>query len=768
MEEVNSIMETLLKIPVYELTTGMYMQIQELKELASKEENVELFMEKYKGMSFEKKNNKQDNLTISTLYKKIQTLEKINSELQSKMSTVSFDNIYLEGDNIKPTFGNILVYNEKQDYFYVIPFALIDLPIVTTFTTSSQIAGYYYSQKGWQSLLLNDNKLHISVKVDENKKLQNNNNFSILETNLWKVLIQKNNKIIPIFSKLTDYHTYIGDFNNIHRLNVFVSESKTFYTEKLQHIVVNLLQWNFTFNDFIILNDLIQGKFCILEQLKKNELFQPLFTASVIINAHEEDFVNWAILVSLLKTYFDKTEIKLPKLSLFTKTTKIKLLNYYSSILKENNEFNKIINENTIFEEQYQIFNNLIENNITLNEIKSILNMFQKREQPRKIDCWIEIIRFLFTDNFTYMKYYINLQTGKLLETENLFKSITETINKIKIKGSVTEPLITLPLSSNGSNFDVWKNVVIKNLIPMYSRKIEMIFDYLIRGNMKGLHNFFKNQKIIDIIDSIVINLYDKTDFGTLVNQINNLLMYLNIPTQTPFFEQLTDILENKEINNKILNEFLCQFTTNNHVKEVIMSINFNELCGYGIHNILTQNKILDSLPLIINSNGVFMTETGMKVNIINNKFEIIKLISSKVEILSTGLVCGYVSFNCNGIIFNSTSNIYICPTNDLSKVPSEFHYVYVINKRAIYFDNSVYNRLLENSKKYIKMLSLTNLDSYTKKYKIDINCFNPGEEIVIEDDLVLHCIDGLPFKFSNNMDLAYIINLQNEMYHSK
>ena len=33
--EMNNILDNLLKIPVYDLTTGMFMQIQELKELAA-------------------------------------------------------------------------------------------------------------------------------------------------------------------------------------------------------------------------------------------------------------------------------------------------------------------------------------------------------------------------------------------------------------------------------------------------------------------------------------------------------------------------------------------------------------------------------------------------------------------------------------------------------------------------------------------------------------------------------------------------------------
>jgi hypothetical protein len=769
MEEINSIMENLLRIPVYELTTGMFMQIQELKELATKPENADLFMEKYKLYNFDKGLKKHDNtISISSLYKKIQTLEKINSELQAKMSSITFDNIYLLGDLIKPTYGNILIYTVQQNNFWIIPYSMLEYPIVSTFTTSNQIAGWHFSNKGWQALLLNDNKLHISVKIEENKKIQNNNVFSVLETPLWKVLIQKNNNVIPIYSSLTESHTFLGDFSNIHRLNVYVKESKTFYIEKLQHTFLNLLQWNFTYNDFIMLSELVNGNWTILNTIKKDELLQPLFSASVIIYPHEEDLVNWSLLMNLLKTYYEKGLIHLPKLSLFTKTTKIQLLTYYSNLLADNSEFKKVISDNTIFEEQYQIFNNFIESNTTINDIRNLLTTFQKREQPRKIDCWIEMLRYLFTDSWTNLKYYINLQIGKLIETENILISVHECITNIKMKGHAdNSALIPLPKSANSKNYDVWKNVVVKNLVPAYAKKLDIIFDYLIRGNIKGLFAFFKNQRLIDIIDSIVVNLYDKLDWGLLINQINHMILFLNVPVQTSFYEEFVNIIYGKELNKNILNEFIAQFTTNTHVKEVIMSLNFSELCGYGIHQILTNKKILAPLNLTMNSDGIYWNTTGLKVSLDKDKFVITKLVSSRVDIKNTGLVCGYVSFMCNGVSFSSTSNIYISQSNDFTRVPNEFHYIYCTSKKAIYFDASVYNRLLENSTKYIKILGLCVLDSYTKKYKIDINCFEQDNNIVIEDGLVLHTIDGLPFKYNNQMDLVYIISLQEEVYHS-
>jgi hypothetical protein len=73
---------------------------------------------------------------------------------------------------------------------------------------------WYFSSKGWQALLLHDEKLHISAKIEENKKIENNSSFSILETKLWKELIQKNNNIIPIYSQLQEFHSYLGDFSN--------------------------------------------------------------------------------------------------------------------------------------------------------------------------------------------------------------------------------------------------------------------------------------------------------------------------------------------------------------------------------------------------------------------------------------------------------------------------------------------------------------------------------------------------------------------------
>ena len=57
--------------------------------------------------------------------------------------------------------------------------------------------------------------------------------------------------------------------------------------------------------------------------------------------------------------------------------------------------------------------------------------------------------------------------------------------------------------------------------------------------------------------------------------------------------------------------------------------------------------------------------------------------------------------------------------------------------------------------------------DIPSKKYKIDISCFEPDKEIMIEDDFYLHTIDGLHFKYNVQMDTMYIINLQDEMYAS-
>ena len=769
MDKIDGVIENLLKIPIYDLTTGAFMQIQEMKELASQykdtqdDEVYKVFMDKYTSFSLKNNSKKQEqNISIHSLYKKIQTLEKINSELQSKMSSITFDNIYLINDVHKPTFGNILVYNKNQTDFWIIPHSMIDYTIVSTFTTSNQIAGWYFSSKGWQSLLLNDNKLHISVKVDEGKKLDNNNSFSILETKLWKVLIQKNNFIIPIFSLIHEYHSFLGDFNNVHRLLLCVSESKTFYVEKLQHTLSNLLQWNFTHYDFVILNDIINMNFKVLHTIKQEELLQPLYTASVMINPHSEDIINFNLLLNSLKSLMNRKT--LPKLNLFTKTSKIQLLSHYSIQLKDNEEFSKCVSDDTIFEEQYLIFSRLADCASLINEIKNILTLFPKREQPRKIDMWIEFIRYLFNDTFTYLKYYNNLQIGKQIETDNILNTMVDCIEHIKIKGTVNaNAVLPLPKSANSSNYEVWKNVIVKNIIPAYQRKIDLIFDYLIRGNNKNLLLFFKNHKLMDLVDDIVVNLYDTLDWGVLINQISNLLAYLHIPIQASVYDEFISLLEEKEMKNNFFNEFLTQFTTNVHVKEVIYSINFSDLCGFGIHQILTKKRILHPLNLTLDSNGIYWTETGLKIE--TPYLQVTKLISPKVDITETGLVCGYISFTCNKVSFNSTSNIYITNAYDFSRIPSEFHYIYCIHKKAIYMDSIVYNRLLENSKKYIKILGLCSLDHNSRKYKIEVSCFEPDKEICIEEDLILHTIDGLPFKYNNQME--NLITMQEEMYHS-
>jgi hypothetical protein len=201
-------------------------------------------------------------------------------------------------------------------------------------------------------------------------------------------------------------------------------------------------------------------------------------------------------------------------------------------------------------------------------------------------------------------------------------------------------------------------------------------------------------------------------------------------------------------------------------VKEVIMDLNFSELCGFGIHQILIKRKIISPVTLTLEKEGFYWTETGLRIHIPTMKIN--RIVSNKVDVTDTGLVCGYISFTCNKVSFNSTSNIYLLPSSDFTKVPAEFHYIYVINKRAIYFDTIVYNRLLENSKKYIKILGLCVFDNIAKKYKIDISCFEVDKEIEIEEDLHLHTIDGLPFRYNNQMDMMYILNLQDEMYHNE
>jgi hypothetical protein len=762
-------MDNLLKIPVYELTTGMFMQIQEMKELSISENNYDLFTSKYNAFTIKgtKKPTPDNNISINALYKKIQTLEKINSELQAKMSLISFDNIYSINDPVKPSFGNILVYTKEQKSFWIVPHSMLDYEIVTTFTTSAQIAGWYFSVKGWQALLLHDNKLHISVKVDEGKQIKSNNAFSILETNLWKVLIQKNNNIFPIYSNLHTNHMFLGNFNNIHRLLVYVAESKTVYVEKIQHTLTNILQWNFTHNDCIILNELSRGNWKILSSIKQEELLQPLFIASLMIHPHEEDIINWKLLVNSLSTLLERSSLHLPKLNLFSKPIKMNLLSHYSVLLKDNNEFKKVENENNaLFEEQYLIFSKITDEIPVLIDIKNLLQLFSRREQPRKLDMWIEIIKYFLLNSFTFMKYYIGLQIIKQHETENILNTIQECFENMKVKQYTdSNAIIPLPKFSTTSNFDVWKNVVIKNMAINYRKKIDVIFDYIIKGNDKGIMTLFRNHRLIDIIDEIVLNLYDKLDWGQLVNHISNLATILHIPLPPSFFDQFINMIFDKEMNKKILNEFLTQFTENNHVKEVLMSIDLNELCGYGVHCILSKKKIINPLSVNIGLNGMHWSKTGLKINA--SDFSVTKLLSSKVNVTNNGLVCGYISFICNKKTFNSTSNVYITTNYDFTKIPSEFHYTYCVNKKAIYFDSIVYNRLLENSSKYIKILGLCSYDIASKKYKIDISCFEPDKEIMIEEDFILHTIDGLPFKYNVQMDTVYIINLQDDMYHS-
>ena len=165
MENIKMIMHSILESPILDLNTKSFVLVQELKNIYDKieknenEDSTELhdqFVKLYKQFKEESSKVQKSVNILQGLHAKIDSLERVNQDLMNKMSSIDIDYIYLEGSDVKPHNGNILVYNPAQTYFYVVfGNAPLNYKLCRTSTDhDSNLCGWYFDKKGWRSLHL--------------------------------------------------------------------------------------------------------------------------------------------------------------------------------------------------------------------------------------------------------------------------------------------------------------------------------------------------------------------------------------------------------------------------------------------------------------------------------------------------------------------------------------------------------------------------------------------------------------------------------------
>lgn len=747
--DANIIMKSLLDIPVINLNTKSFVLIQELKnifdQMQTDLDNQDLqtnFNKLYLQFKEESESFKSSLKNLQNLHNKINHLEKNNQDLLKKINVLQIDNLYLEGSDIIPTYGNCLVYNQNQNYFYVL-FSSQYIKNKLIFNSNSNlqnenIIGWYYDTKGWRSIMTNSSNSNESLIVskniqNDNKNLSGGNKFYVLDNKLFKIIIFKNNQMIPIFSNIRLNYLSMFNFKNIHQMYIYNSNNfiQHFNKEKLLHIATNILQWNI---DTVDLDNVMTKNY---DRIKENELLQPLRNDTIILQPNEIDISIWNNILSLYKEYNELNDF--PIVNIYSKSynrvLRYQIIRETKSFIEENMDImkkNYLADYELDNEEDYvQLVKMVKEKRISIkNEIVDLISKFPVREYLRKIDFFIESLKldFSIVNNFRRL-------IGKNENNINIFHSSLQSIKLSVINKYPEENLMV-----DNKTVTIWKNIIVTNIDIHFKNKIDTIFNYLI----------FYHDKIVDrnlksVIDNLIIEYFTSNNSLKIMNYIDIISEKLKL---------------NINVNNVDLNtikDTLYLLVKNKNIHTCIKNIDFYKLFSYGIHKILEKYQYL--IPLQINYfNGNFYYEQiSLKIKDLN----IVNHLNNKIIFNENGLSSGYCTLRYNNYEFSSTTNVYIIPNNNIRDVPLHFLYAYSIQKKIIFIHKNIYNQLILDENNLDLIGNITEFNS--NFYKIPLSHFRFHNEIKI-DNIILKMINGenLNYKTSKFED---IIELQNVSY---
>lgn len=745
--DANIIIKSLLDIPVVNLNTKSFVLIQELKNIFDQMQNdfdnqdlQNNFNKLYLQFKEESASFKSSLKNLQNLHNKINHLEKNNQDLLKKINILQIDNLYLEDSEIVPTYGNCLVYNKNQNYFYVL-FSSQYIKNKLTFNSNLEyhnIVGWFYDNKGWRSIMtdLSNEKLSVSNDIHKDtKNINGGNKFYVLDNKLFKIIIFKNNQMIPIFSNIKLNSLSMFNFKNIHQMYIYNSQNfiQHFNKEKLLHIATNILQWNI---DSLDIENVMKKSY---SEIKENELLQPLKNDIIILEAHTIDISIWNNILSLYKEYHELTDFPILNISSksYNRVLRYQLIQQTKTFINENTNIikkNYLVNNELENEEDYLEFVKMIkEKRISVkNEMIDLISKFPMREHLRKIDFFIESLKldFSLVNNFRRL-------IGKNENNINIFYSCLQSLKLCSLKNYPKENLMV-----DNKTVTIWKNIIMTNIDSHFKNRIDTIFNYLI----------FYNDKIIDrnlksVIDNLVI------EYFTTNNNLN-IINYVDIIS-----EKLKLNINVNNIDLDSIKDVLYILVKNQNIHTCIKNIDFHKLFSYGIHKILERSQYLIPLQIEYSNQNFYHQQISLKIKDLN----IFNHLNNKIIFNENGLSSGYCTLRYNNYEFSSTTNVYIIPNNNIRDVPQHFLYAYSIQKKIIFIHKNIYNQLILDENNLDLIGNITEFNS--NFYKIPLNHFRFHNEIKI-DNITLKMINGenLNYKTSKFED---IIELQNVSYNT-
>jgi len=563
--------------------------------------------------------------------------------------------------------------------------------------------------------------------------------FSIISGSQLNFLIQKT--IEKKIDVLIDYYNFI----NTQKTNDNNNIKKTYYWKKNRNKYLVPPELNFLINRFIKINTIeleldfqgeeindIDFKLIAISLLNLKYVFINLSHIKInfishkiqygIYNGYFKDLINGTLIKGNI---IKKNKINNPEL-IYNKKWDFKHdfnLQDYRIINKNLNKFNK---KNLIYDDY-----NLLYLNNTKKEINELQMLNSKLEKPRnslklidKINIFNEENNFNNLDNIIGNEEEKNIKKKKDNKLNKIIKGKNNYLENIK-KNAKFLDLIAITICSLGrlrkiNNLDLIMNdsynyEFLTHLVNTYNLDTDLIYNNF--HILDIIYNKIKDLKMLNIeinaLDSLtfnkVLNFIDKNEslnsiylsfFSSDVSYFRRALLKL----YNQIIGNAEKIIKNKNIENKILDDFLPYFIKN-------LSVLFE---------ILKKNKNIESLglnfdlPFIISiKQSYIMPILKFILNILflidNNKCKI-----KKLTILSPLLVIGNKIFpTINNIIYN------IC-INKNNNILNELNIQMQFNQIK-YIKNLINHRLIKLNIGDLDLITFSSLVKYLISYKFCI-----------------------------------------------
>ena len=758
MENIKMIMHSILESPILDLNTKSFVLVQELKNIYDKieknenEDSTELhnqFVKLYKQFKEESSKVQKSVNILQGLHAKIDSLERVNQDLMNKMSSIDIDYIYLEGSDVKPHNGNILVYNPAQTYFYVVfGNAPLNYKLCRTSTDhDSNLCGWYFDKKGWRSLHLirQEERVYISPRVNpDNKSLNGGSKFTVLSTQLFKCIVMKNMQTINIFSDESCNKLSLFQFGDKNKIFVYDDSNirSRHNIEKLNYYLQNVLLWDI---DSHFLTNLTQGS--KLTQLSEPELLQPLSLTSLFINSDYDstDILLWNELVhKMLENKELETFCDIP-LQTLKKSSKLYVLEYlFKYINKRAPAVKSMLNDEITEEYEYRELCNRVKSKYDSNTetIKKIISSFPQRKNVRKLDFFFQFLKYKLSGSDPFLH---------LVKDDLLRKQIIKCMDNIDTR-DVSYPQFNKLIDNK--SIIMWKNVIMSNTSVINNRKFNGYFEYLIFHK----DSYIQDKETKKIIDRIVVLCFTNEDEKRIkiFQQILLLIQKTGIRLESDIMNDIISVLYEDRLDVDILKMILKRFTTNTSIQTCIDKINLLELFSYGIHSILQSNGVLHPLEIEIKNN--ICQHNNLKLNL-SQILNIAETKSDRCQIYANGHVSGFFTVIHDTIHFTNNNNLFIMKERNLNTAPDHYDYIYCINTRQIFLSQKIYDKLITLENSPYDMLS--NISRFNKSYyKINVDYFATKPRIEIVGNLFT--ADGNEFLYKTE-DFDHVLTIQNQ-----